>query len=56
LRADDFTVPVVSASPTCPGEAPANLDAIAGLPLPAGRASASLPATASLYQPPPAAG
>jgi hypothetical protein len=53
LRGDDFSVPVVSASPTCPGEVPANLDQIAGLPLPAGKASATLPATVSLYQPQP---
>jgi hypothetical protein len=51
LRSDDFAVPVVSSSPTCSGQVPANLDAIAGLPIPAGKASATLPATAALYQP-----
>lgn len=51
LRGDDFAVPVVSSSPTCSGQVPANLDAIAGLPIPAGKASATLPATAALYQP-----
>jgi hypothetical protein len=51
LRSNDFAVPVVSPSPTCAGAVPANLDAIAGLPIPAGKASATLPATAALYQP-----
>lgn len=51
LRSDNFTVPVVSSSPTCSGQVPANIDAIAGLPIAAGKASAILPATASLYQP-----
>ena len=51
LRSSDFTVPVVSSSPTCSGQVPASLDAIAGLPIPAGKASVTLPATAALYQP-----
>jgi hypothetical protein len=51
LSSDDVTVPAVQASPTCPGAVPANIDAIAGLPIAAGGASASLPVTASLYQP-----
>jgi len=51
LKSNDFAVPVVGSSPTCPGEVPANLDAIAGLPIRPGGASATLPATATLYQP-----
>jgi hypothetical protein len=51
LRGNNFVLPAVSPSRTCPGEVPANLDAIAGLPIPAGKASAVLPATVSLYQP-----
>jgi hypothetical protein len=52
LTSNDFAVPAVSSSPTCAGQVPATLDAIAGLPIPAGGASATLPVTASLYQPP----
>jgi hypothetical protein len=51
LRSNDFAVPAVKASPTCPGEVPANLNQIAGLPIASGGASATLPGTASLYQP-----
>jgi hypothetical protein len=53
LRSNDFAVPAVSASPTCAGQVPGSLDAIAALPIPAGGASISLPVTASLYQPAP---
>ncbi len=53
LTSSDFTVPAVTPSPSCPASVAANVDDIAGLPLPPGRASASLPITASLYQPPP---
>jgi hypothetical protein len=52
LSSSDFTVPAVTPSPTCPASVAANIDAIAGLPLSPGQASASLPITASLYQPP----
>jgi len=51
LTSHDITVPDVQASPTCPGSLPANVDAIAGLPIAAGGASATLPIKASLYQP-----
>ncbi len=51
LRGSDFAVPGVQASPTCPGEVPANLNQIAGLPIAPGGASATLPAVTSLYQP-----
>ena len=51
LRSNDFAVPAVSVSPACPGQVPANLDAIAGLPIRPGGASVTLPATATLYQP-----
>ncbi|MGB7052061.1 MAG: hypothetical protein WBG41_10875 [Acidimicrobiales bacterium] len=51
LTSNDFTVPAVQASPTCPSGVAANIDAIAGLPLPPGRGSATLPVNASLYQP-----
>jgi hypothetical protein len=51
LTSNDFTVPAVQASPTCPAGIPANVDAIVGLPSPPGVATASLPVTASLYQP-----
>ena len=51
LKGNNFGVPVVSPSPTCPGQVPANLDAIAGLPIHPGGASVTLPATAYLYQP-----
>jgi hypothetical protein len=51
LTSSDFTVPAVQTSPTCPGGVPANIDAIVGLPIPPGGASATLPVTASLYQP-----
>jgi hypothetical protein len=51
LSSSDFTVPAVTPSPSCPASVAANIDDIAGLPLPPGRASASLPVTASLYQP-----
>jgi len=51
LKANDFPVPAVSPSPTCAGQVPASLDAIAGLPIRPGGASVTLPATASLYQP-----
>lgn len=51
LRGDDFAVPGVSSSSSCSGEAPSDLDAIAGLPIAAGGATVSLPATVSLYRP-----
>jgi hypothetical protein len=51
LTSNDFTVPTVQPSPTCPGGTPAQIDNIAGLPIPPGGASASLPISASLYQP-----
>jgi hypothetical protein len=51
LTSNDFTVPALQASPTCAGGVPANVDAIVGLPIPPGGASASLPVTASLYLP-----
>ena len=51
LTSNDFTVPAIQSSPTCPGAVPANIDAIAGLPLSPGAASATLPVTAALYQP-----
>jgi len=53
LRSHNFAVPAVTASPTCSGQVPAALDAIADLPIPRGGASVTLPATASLYQPAP---
>ena len=53
LRSSDFAVPVVQPSPTCAGAVPANLDQIAGLPIPPGGATATLPATTSIYQPGP---
>lgn len=51
LRGDDFPVPAVAASPTCSGDVPRDLDAIAGLPIAAGGATVLLPATVSLYRP-----
>jgi hypothetical protein len=51
LTSNDFAVPTVQSSPTCPGSVPANIDAIAGLPLAAGGGTATLPVSASLYQP-----
>jgi hypothetical protein len=53
LTGNDFGVPAIQPSPTCPSAVASNIDAIAGLPLAAGGASATLPATASLYQPGP---
>ena len=53
LRSNDFEVPGVKPSPTCPGQVPSNLNAIAGLPIAPGGASATLPGTATLYQPAP---
>jgi hypothetical protein len=53
LTSNNFSVPVVQGSATCPGGVPANIDAIAGLPIAPGGASATLPITASLYQPGP---
>jgi hypothetical protein len=52
LTSSDFTVPVLAPSPSCPASVAANIDDIVGLPLAPGQASASLPITASLYQPP----
>jgi hypothetical protein len=52
LSSSDFTVPAVTPSPSCPASVAANIDDIAGLPLPPGQSSATLPITASLYQPP----
>jgi len=51
LTSNDFTVPAIAPSATCPGAVVANIDAIAGLPLASGAASATLPVTAALYQP-----
>jgi hypothetical protein len=53
LTSNDFSVPAVQPSPTCPSAVAANVDDIAGLPLVAGRATATLPVTASIYQPAP---
>ena len=53
LRGSDFAVPAVRPSPTCSGQVPATLDAIAGLPIAPGGATATLPATTTLYQPAP---
>jgi hypothetical protein len=53
LRGNDFGVPAVQSSPTCAGAVPANLDQIAGLPIRPGGATATLPATTSIYQPAP---
>ncbi len=53
LTSNGVDVPTVQPSPTCPAAVAANVDMIAGLPLSAGHASASLPVTASLYQPVP---
>jgi hypothetical protein len=51
LTSNDLSVPAVQPSATCPSAVASNIDAIAGLPLAAGGASATLPVTASLYQP-----
>ncbi len=51
LKSNDFAVPTVTPSASCPGEVPSNLDLIAGLPIAAGGATVTLPATATLYQP-----
>jgi hypothetical protein len=53
LRGNDFAVPAVKSSPTCSGQVPSNLNAIAGLPIAPGGANATLPVTGSLYQPAP---
>jgi hypothetical protein len=53
LRSNDFAVPAVQSSPSCAGAVPANLDQIAGLPIRPGGATATLPATTSIYQPGP---
>ncbi len=53
LTSNDFGIPAIQPSPTCPSSVAANIDAIAGLPLAAGGATATLPVTASLYQPGP---
>jgi hypothetical protein len=53
LRSNDFSVPDVETSPTCAGAVPTNLDQIAGLPISPGGATATLPATTAIYQPPP---
>lgn len=53
LTSTDFSVPAVASSPTCPANIPANVDAIAGLPLQPGQGEVTLPVTASLYQPAP---
>ena len=52
LASSSFTVPALTPSPTCPASVAANIDDIAGLPLSPGGASASLPITTSIYQPP----
>ena len=51
LAGNDFPVPAVGSSTTCAGQVPSQIDAIAGLPIPAGEATITLPATASLYRP-----
>jgi hypothetical protein len=51
LTSTSFSVPTVQSSPTCPAGVPANVDAVVGLPIAPGGASATLPITASLYQP-----
>ncbi len=51
LKGDDFAVPGVSTSSTCDGEVPSDIDELAGLPIAAGQASITLPATVSLYRP-----
>ena len=53
LRGNDFAVPDVQTSPACAGAVPTNLDQIAGLPIAPGGATANLPATTAIYQPPP---
>jgi hypothetical protein len=53
LTSNAFSVPAIQPSSTCPAAVAANVDMIAGLPLSAGQASASLPVTASIYQPAP---
>lgn len=53
LTSNDLSVPMVQPSTTCPAPVAANVDKIAGLPLSPGHASATLPVTASLYQPAP---
>jgi hypothetical protein len=53
LTSSSFSVPAIQPSATCPAAVAANVDMIAGLPLSAGHASATLPVTASLYQPAP---
>jgi hypothetical protein len=53
LSSNDFSVPTVQPSTTCPAAVAANVDALAGLPLSPGQASATLPVIASLYQPAP---
>ena len=53
LRSNDLSAPAVQPSATCPAAVAANVDMIAGLPLAPGHASATLPVTASLYQPAP---
>jgi hypothetical protein len=51
LTSNDFTVPAIAPSSTCPGSVATNVDAIAGLPIAPGGANASLPVSASLYLP-----
>ncbi|HXW34911.1 MAG TPA: hypothetical protein VEJ87_10070 [Acidimicrobiales bacterium] len=51
LTNSTFSVPAIQQSPDCPGAIPENIDEIAGLPLGPGQSTASLPVTASLYQP-----
>ncbi len=53
LTSNDLIAPDVQPSTTCPAAVAANVDMIAGLPLSPGQSSASVPVTASLYQPPP---
>jgi hypothetical protein len=51
LAGNDFSIPAVQSSPSCTGAVPANLNELAGLPIAPGGASASLPASVTLYQP-----
>lgn len=53
LTSNNFGVPAIQPSSTCPSAVASNIDAIAGLPLAPGGANATLPSTASLYQPGP---
>jgi hypothetical protein len=53
LKSNDFVIPALQPSATCPSAVATQVDAIAGLPLAVGSSTANLPVTASLYQPVP---